>query len=87
VDIAALLLRAGLTGFIDEPGAEAACERFRALAGGEMDAQAFHDTVAACVREGLIQEPLRLDENSLHCHWRLVLTQDGVARARNLTGA
>ncbi|MBN8892612.1 MAG: hypothetical protein BGP12_19380 [Rhodospirillales bacterium 70-18] len=87
MDIAALLLRTGLTAFIDEPGADAAFDRFRALAGGTLDAGAFHDAVAACVRDGLIREPLRLDDHSLHCHWRLVLTPEGVARARILTGA
>jgi hypothetical protein len=87
VDAASLLLRTGLTGFVDEPGPDAAFERFRELAGGALDAGEFHDAVAACVRDGLIREPLRLDEHSLHCHWRLVLTPEGVARARILTGA
>ncbi len=82
MDVAALLLRTGFTATIDQPSAEAAYEQFRALAGGTLDAEAFHEAVAACVRQGLIREPLRLDEQSLHCHWRLVLTADGVARAR-----
>jgi len=86
VDIGALLLRTGLTATIDEPSAEAAYEHFRALAGGMLEAEAFHDAVAACVRQGLIREPLRLDEQSLHCHWRLVLTAEGVARARTGIG-
>jgi hypothetical protein len=81
-----LILRTGLTATIDQPSAEAAYEHFRALAGGTLDAEAFHQTVAACVRQGLIREPLRLDEQSLHCHWRLVLTAEGVARARTGIG-
>ena len=83
----ALLLRTALTATIDEPSVEAAFARFQALAGGALDVEAFHDAVAACLREGLIHEPLRLDEQSLHCHWRLVLTSKGVARARTETGA
>lgn len=82
MDVRALLLRTGFATTIDQPSAEAAFEYFRTLAGGTLDAETFHETVAACVREGLIREPLRLDEQSLHCHWRLVLTADGVARAR-----
>jgi hypothetical protein len=86
MDVGALLLHTGFTASVDLPGAEAAFEHFRALAGGTLDAEAFHQAVAACVRQGLIREPLRLDEQSLHCHWRLVLTADGVARARTGTG-
>ena len=87
MDVATLLLGHGLTATVDQPSAEAAYEYFRALAGGTLDAEAFHDSVAACVRHGLIREPLRLDDQSLHCHWRLVLTSKGVARARTETGA
>jgi hypothetical protein len=87
MDIAALLLRTGLTATIDAPNAEAAFQHFRILAGGALDPAAFHEAVADCVRRGLIHEPLRLDDQSLTCHWRLVLTAQGVARARTITGS
>ena len=45
---------------INEPNIEAGFERFRALAGGPIDYQAFCDAVATCLREGLIREPIRL---------------------------
>ena len=50
-----------------------------------MDAVA-HLLVAACLRDGLIREPVRLPAGALQCHWRLELTPDGVAAARALIG-
>jgi hypothetical protein len=38
--------------------------------------------VAACLRDGLIREPVRLPEGALQCHWHLELTPKGVAAAR-----
>jgi hypothetical protein len=87
MDIPSLLLATGLVGVIDQPNAEAAFAHFNTLAGGALDPAAFHEAVADCVRRGLIREPLRLDDQSLTCHWRLVLTADGVARARTITGS
>jgi hypothetical protein len=43
-------------------------------------------TVAALLAEGLIREPLRLEDGSLHCRWRLELTPTGRDAARRLTG-
>ena len=42
---------------------------------------------AALVRENLIHDPIRLEDQTLQCHWRLELTPAGVGLARTLTGA
>ena len=47
----------------------------------------WHTTLAALLREKLIRDPIRLEDQALQCHWRLELTPAGVARARTLTGA
>ena len=44
----------------------------------------FCDAVAACLRDGLIREPIRLPEGALQCHWHLELTPKGVAEAREI---
>jgi hypothetical protein len=69
---------------ISEPNIEAGFERVRALADGTLDYDAFRDALDACLREGLIREPVRLPEGALQCHWRLELTPAGVAAARAL---
>ena len=45
---------------------------------------AFRAAVAACLRDGLIRDPIRLPEGALQCHWRLELTSNGVSMARAL---
>jgi hypothetical protein len=47
---------------------------------------AFRDAVGACLRDGLIREPIRLPEGALQCHWHLELTPAGVATARSMPG-
>ena len=47
----------------------------------------LHDALAACLRDGLIREPVRLPEGALQCHWRLELTPKGVAAGRALVEA
>ena len=47
----------------------------------------FRDAVAACLRNGLIRDPVRLREGALQCHWRLELTEEGEAEARTLLGS
>ncbi|MGA9865056.1 MAG: hypothetical protein WBQ75_01300, partial [Acetobacteraceae bacterium] len=42
------------------------------------------DTVAACVAEGLLRDPVRLEQGALQCHWRAELTPAGVEKARAL---
>jgi hypothetical protein len=81
------LLLAGYRNFIDEPTAEAAFETIARLAGITLDPEAFHAAIAALMAEGAIREPVRLEDGSLHCHWRLELTPSGVAAARKNSGA
>ena len=83
MDAKALLLTTAFRHTINEANIEAGFERFRAIAGAG-DFQAFCDAVAACLREGLIREPIRLPEGALQCHWQLELTPQGVAAARAL---
>jgi hypothetical protein len=84
--IAAALLVGAYRHVINEPNIEAGFERFRAISGHAIDFQMFCDAVAACLREGLIREPIRLPEGALQCHWHLELTPKGVAAARVLLG-
>jgi hypothetical protein len=82
MDAKSLLLRTALRHVISEPNVEAGFERFQTIAPRSVEYQAFCDTVAACVREGLIREPVRLPEGALQCHWHLELTPAGVEAAR-----
>jgi hypothetical protein len=59
--------------------------RFRSIAGDLHNFGMFCDAVAACLREGLIREPVRLPEGALQCHWHLELTPNGVVAARLLS--
>ena len=85
-DMIPLLLTTAFRHVINEPNIEAGFERFRSIT-GEGDYEAFRDSVAACVREGLVREPVRLPEGALQCHWHLELTPAGVAAARALMAA
>ena len=87
VDHVRILLLAGYRHAITAPNAEAALEQVQDITGVPLGPVAFHEAVATCLRGGLIRDPVRLTEQSLQCHWRLELTQAGVARARDLTGA
>jgi hypothetical protein len=82
-----ILLLTGYRHFVTEPTAEAAFETITRLSGAALDTDAFHQAIAQCVANGTIREPVRLEPNSLHCHWRLELTPTGVASARILSGA
>ena len=80
-DMIPLLLTTAFRHVINEPNVEAGFERFRSITrGGDFDA--FRDAVAACVRDGLMREPVRLPEGALQCHWHLELTPKGVQAAR-----
>ncbi|MBN9564100.1 MAG: hypothetical protein J0H14_25735 [Alphaproteobacteria bacterium] len=83
-DARARLLVIAFRHSINEPNIEAGFERLRGLAGGSLQYDAFRDALDACLREGLIREPVRLPEGALQCHWRLELTPAGVAAARAL---
>jgi hypothetical protein len=78
------LLTVALHHVVSEPNIEAGYERVAAIAGCAIEYNAFCDAIAACLRDGLIREPIRLPEGALHCHWHLELTPKGVAQARLL---
>src|SRR5882757_9473953 len=82
MDARDLLLTVAFRHRINEPNIEAGYERFRALARQPISYEAFAEAVAACLREGLVHEPIRLPEGALQCHWHLELTPDGVEQAR-----
>ena len=63
---------------------EAARDAIEALTG---PLPGFHAALSECLAQGWIEEPIRLEDHALQCHWRLVLTLNGVAQARRLTGA
>jgi len=76
-----MLITVGFRHVIKEPNLEAGYERFAALTGSALTYDVFCGTVAACLRDGLIREPIRLPEGALQCHWHLELTPKGVAAA------
>src|SRR5664279_2746356 len=82
MDAVALLLITAEQHAIGEPDIEAGFARFRSLVAEDIDFAAFCDAVAACQRDGLIREPVRLPETALQCHWRLELTEAGRAAAK-----
>ena len=83
MDSTAALLIVAFRHVINEANIEAGFERFAAITQGSVPYDDFRDAVAACLRDGLIHEPIRLPEGALQCHWHLELTPAGVARARN----
>jgi hypothetical protein len=86
MDAKSLLLTTAFRHTINESNIEEGFERFRSFTDVSVDYQAFCDAVAACLRDGLISEPIRLPEGALQCHWHLELTPKGVAAARALSG-
>jgi hypothetical protein len=86
MDATACLLATAFRYVINEPNIEAGYARFVALTDQDVGLDAFCDAVAECLHDGLIREPIRLPEGALQCHWRLELTPDGVAAARELRG-
>jgi hypothetical protein len=87
MDARLLLLAIAFRNVINEPNIESGYERFAALTGGAASYDAFCDAVAACLRDCLIREPIRLPEGALQCHWHLELTRKGAAVARSLPQA
>lgn len=77
-----LLLATAYRHIIHEPNIETAHDRFVAISGSTVSYEAFCDAVAACLRDGLIREPIRLPEGALQCHWHLELTPAGIQAAR-----
>jgi hypothetical protein len=67
---------------IDEPNVESAFERVQKITNTALDYDAFRDAIDACLRDGLIRDPIRIKEGALQCHWKLELTPKGVEQAR-----
>ena len=84
MDTKSLLLNTAFRHVIHEPNIEAAHARFQAVAGEPVEYGAFCDAVDAALHERLIQEPIRLPEGALQCHWHLELTPKGAQMARAL---
>jgi hypothetical protein len=84
MDAKPLLLTTALRNVIDEPNIDSGYTCFVALADRAVTYDAFCDAVAACLRDRLIHEPIRLPEGALQCHWHLELTPAGVATARRI---
>jgi hypothetical protein len=84
MDARTLLLTTAFRHRINEPNIEAGFEQFIGLAGQNVTYDAFCEAVSACLRDGLIREPIRLPEGALQCHWHLELTPDGVEAARRV---
>ena len=85
MDAMALLLTTALRHWLHEPDSEAGFERFSALTGCAIAYDAFRDAVAACLRDGLIRDPVRLSEGALQCHWHLELTPEGVKKINEIS--
>lgn len=82
-DAKAVLLTTAFRRQINEPNIEAGFDRFVASTSQPVTYDAFCDAIAACLRDGLIREPIRLPEGALQCHWHLELTPAGVEQARS----
>jgi hypothetical protein len=82
MDTTALLLTIAFHHRISEPNIDAGFEKFQTLTGETVAYRTFCDAVAACLRDDLIHEPIRLPEGALQCHWHLELTPRGVTAAR-----
>lgn len=80
------LLRAAHGHVVAADNGDAGFERLRGIAGEWLDPALFQAALAACLRDGLIRDPVRLEAGSLHCHWRLELTPAGREAARALIG-
>ncbi len=70
---------------IDEPNIETAFERVQQLTTTTLAYDTFRDAIDLCLRDGLIRDPVRIEEGALQCHWKLELTPKGAAAARALS--
>jgi hypothetical protein len=81
-DWIAQILAAAFRHSIDEPNVESAFERIQSITNSALDYDGFRDAIDACLRDGLIREPVRIEDGALQCHWKLQLTPEGVQQAR-----
>jgi hypothetical protein len=87
VDPFSAILQAAFRHSIRAANVEEGFESLQPLSGGSLSFDAFREAIDACLRNGLIREPVRLSEGALQCHWRLELTPAGVEAARTLLAA
>ena len=80
-----VLLAVAFRHAVRAPNAEEGFEQVQRVAGVALDYPTFQEAITACVREGLLRDPVCLPEGALQCHWRLELTPTGVAAARAIT--
>ncbi len=79
-----LILSIAFRHSIDEPNIESAFERVQQII-TTLAYDAFRGAIDLCLRDGLIHEPVRIEEGALQCHWKLELTPKGVQQARALS--
>jgi hypothetical protein len=84
--VLAVLLRICFRHVVTAANADEGFLRVQEITDTQLDPAAFHAAIAEALAAGLIREPLRLPEGALQCQWRLDLTPQGVARARDLIG-
>jgi hypothetical protein len=75
------IIRLAFRHSIDEPNIETAFERVQSITTA-LEYDSFRDAIDACLREGLIHDPVRIEEGALQCHWKLELTPKGIEQAR-----
>ncbi len=85
MDPISLVLATAFRHSIKAANIEEGFEHFQALTGKSLRFEEFREAIGACLRDGLIREPIRLPEGALQCHWHLELTLAGVAVARALS--
>lgn len=86
-DACRALLAVAFRHSVEEAHADAGYARVRTLAGIALGRDEFEVALAACLRRGLLRDPVDLAEGALHCSWRLRLTPAGVTVARSQAGS
>lgn len=61
---------------VDADTAEEGFAEIRALTGLAVSDAALAEAVAACVRERLVRDPVRLEPGALQCRWVLALADE-----------
>ena len=62
--------------------AESGYATIRTLTGTNFSDAELAEAVAVCVADGLLRDPVRLEQGALQCYWRAELTPAGVGKAR-----
>lgn len=83
-DLTKTLLRVALHHHVSEANLDLGLQRLTTIIGGDVMPEDLAAAVAQAIAQGLIQDPVRLEEGALQCHWRLALTPAGIAVARGL---